>query len=288
MSTAAIAFLTFLGGSAVGAIGAAGVTAWHNSTERLRDRMVAAAEAFLVVLEEAQAALWAEREAAHELFEAKNEMSAYSARLNETASGHGQAAPRQPSAAASTSNVPASFQRALQMIQRLTEATAGQHNSLDTGRRAEVVLILKATEEAVRRAEDDLVDTPFAKQASGLREMLRQQSRAVTALQGRGDKTRAFIACVYRVHSAVARVALSFPATGSKLSEVASHAEAVKQPLTAAAAAINQAMIASSDPFDDAETVRLIKELNAAQEAFARAANLEIGKPRWPWKKYGD
>ncbi|HEV7564551.1 MAG TPA: hypothetical protein VGO31_01165 [Microbacteriaceae bacterium] len=74
MSTAAI-LLSFLGGSAVGAIGAAGVTAWHNATERLRDRMIAAAEAFLVAADEADDALWAEREAAHEVHEAHGEFA---------------------------------------------------------------------------------------------------------------------------------------------------------------------------------------------------------------------
>ena len=78
------------------------------------------------------------------------------------------------------------------MIQRLTEATVGQHNPLDTGRRAEVVLALEAAEEAVRRAEDDFVDTPLAALAPLLRELLRHQSRVVTALQGRGDKTNVF------------------------------------------------------------------------------------------------
>jgi hypothetical protein len=282
VSTAAIAFLTFLGGSAVGAIGAAGVTAWHNSTERLRDRMIAAAEAFLVAVEEAHAALWAEQESAHELFEANVEMSALAVRVQEVAGPAERAAPnpsRMP-------NALASHDRALLMIQRLTEATAGQHNALDTGRRAEVVLALEAAEEAVRRAEDDLVDTPLAALAPLLRESLRNQSRAVTALQGRGDKTRVLIACVHRVHGAVARVVLSFPAIGS-ISEVADHAEVVKGLFIDAAKAVNQAMMSEADPFSDAETARLVRELTTAREEFARAANLEIGKRRWPWKKYG-
>lgn len=282
MSTAAIAFLTFLGGSAVGAIGAAGVTAWHNSTERLRDRMIAAAEAFLVAVEEAQTALWAEQEAAHELLDANAEMNALSVRLQGVAATVEAAAPN-PSR---TPDALASHERALLMIQRLTEATVGQHNPLDTGRRAQVVLALEAAEEAVRRAEDDFVDTPLAALAPPLRESLRHQSRVVTALQGRGDKTRVLIACVYRVHGAVARVALSFPATES-LSEVADRAEVVKGLLIDASKAVNQAMMAKSDPFGDAEMARLIRELSTAREEFARAANLEIGKRRWPWKKYG-
>ena len=115
MSTAAIAFLTFLGGSAVGAIGAAGVTAWHNSTERLRDRMIAAAEAFLVAVEEAQTALWAEQESAHEVFEASVEMSALAVRLEEVAATVEPVAPnpsRMP-------NALASHDRALLMIRRV-------------------------------------------------------------------------------------------------------------------------------------------------------------------------
>lgn len=281
MSTAAIAFLTFLGGSAVGAIGAAGVTAWHNSTERLRDRMIASAEAFLVAVEEAQTALWAEREAAHELFEANNEMSAFSARLNDVDVAAEAVAPN-PS---QTPDAVASHHRALQMIQRVTEATVGQHNALDTGRRAEAVRALEVAEEAVRQAGDDLLGTPFAGLTPGLRELLRLQWRVLTALQGRGDRARVLLACVYSVHGAVARVALSFPATGSELSKVASHAEVVRRLLIDAQRAISQAMSAQSDPFGDAETARLIQELNTAQEDFARAANLAIGKRRSPWKK---
>lgn len=282
MSTAAIAFLTFLGGSAVGAIGAAGVTAWHNSTERLRDRMIAAAEAFLVAVEEAQTALWAVRESAHEVFEANDEMSALAVRLQYVA------APAEP-VAPNPSRMPdalASHDRAQLMIQRLTAATVGQHNALDTGRRAEVVLALEAAEEAVSRAENDSVDTPLAALAPLLRESLRHQWRLVTALQGRGDKTDVLIAGVHRVHGAVARVVLSFPSIGSP-SEVADRAEVVKGLLIDAAKAVNQAMIAKSDPFGDAETARLMREWTTACEAFARAANLEIGKRRWPWEKYG-
>lgn len=283
MSTAAIAFLTFLGGSAVGAIGAAGVTAWHNGTERLRDRMIAAAELFLVAVEEAQNALWAEREAAHELFEAASEMTDLSDQLAPAA------VPGQRGDAPDSSRPPAppaSYQQAMRSIQRLS--LDGQHNPLDTSRRAEAAVALGAAAEAVRRAEDDLADTPFADLATGLREWLRHQSRNVTALQSRGDKTRCLIGCVYRVHSAVARVGLSFPATESGLSEVADRADLVKALLSDAASAINQAMIAKSDPYGDPKTDRLLQELNVAQGEFARAANLEIGKRRWPWKKYGD
>jgi hypothetical protein len=281
VSTAAIAFLTFLGGSAVGAIGAAGVTAWHNSTERLRDRMIAAAETFLVTVDEAQTALWAEQDSAHEVFEANVEMSALAVRLQEVALPAESVAPN-PSR---MTNAQASHERALLMIQRVTEATVGQHNALDTGRRAEVVLALEAAEEAVRRAEDDLVDTPLAGLAPLLRESHRLQSRVVTALQGRGDSTRVLIACVHRVHGAVARVVLSFP-VGS-ISEVADRAEAVKGLFIDAAKAVNQAMMGKADPFNDAETARLSRELTTAREEFARAANREIGKRRWPWKKHG-
>jgi hypothetical protein len=282
VSTAAIAFLTFLGGSAVGAIGAAGVTAWHNSTERLRDRMTAAAEAFLVAVEEAQSALWAEREAAHEVSDVIVEMDALSVKMQGIA-------PTVEGTAANSSRTKqalASHTRALLMIQRLREATVGQHNPLDTGRRAEVVLSLEAAEEAVRQAEDDFVDTPLAELAPPLRELLRQQSRVVTALQGRGDKTQVFVASFYRVHGAVARVALSFPATES-VSKVADCADVVTGLLIGASSAVNQAMLEKSDPFGDAETTRLMRELITARKEFARAANLEIGKRRWRWKKYG-
>jgi len=96
----------------------------------------------------------------------------------------------------------------------------------------------------------------------------------------------AHIACVHRVHGAVARVVLSFPSIGS-LSEIADRAEVAKGLLIDAAKAVNQAMMSESDPFSDAETTRLIREFTTAREEFARAANLEIGKRRWPWKKYG-
>ena len=280
MSTAAIAFLTFLGGSAVGAIGAAGVTAWHNSTERLRERMIGAAEAFLVAVEEALSALWAEREATHELFDVSAEINALSVKMQGVTTGEVTDAN-----SSRTTHALASHARALRMIQRLTEATAGQHNPLDTGGRAQVVLTLEEAEEAVRQAEDDFVDTPLAALGPPLRESLRQQSRVVTALQGRGDKNRISIASVYRVHGAVARVALSFPATES-VSKVADSAEAITGLLIDALKAVNQAMIAKSDPFGDAETDRLIRELTTARKEFARAANLEIGKRRWG-RKYG-
>jgi hypothetical protein len=244
--------------------------------------MIAAAEAFLVAVEEAQTALWAEQEFAHEVFEANDEMSALAVTLQEVAAPAETVAPN-PSRMA---NALASHDRALLMLQRLTEVTIGQHNALDTGRRAEVVLALEAAEEAVRQAEDDFVDTPLAASAPPLRESLRHQSRFVTALQGRGDQNRVLIACLYRVHGAVARVVLSFPAIGS-LPEVADRAEVVKGLFVDAAKAVNQAMIAKSDPFGDAETARLIRELTTAREEFARAANLEIGKRRWPWKKFG-
>jgi hypothetical protein len=248
----------------------------------LRDRLIAAAEAFLVAVEEAQAALWAEQEFAHEVFEANVEMSALAVRRQEVT-------PPAETVAPNPSRMPdalASHDRALRMIQRLTEATVGQHNALDTARRAEVVRALEAAEEAVRRAEDDSVDTPLAALAPLLREQLRHQSRVVAALQGRGDQTRVLIACVHRVHGAVARVVLSFPAIGS-ISVVADRAELVKGLFIAAAKAVNQAMIERSDPFLDAETARLIRELTIAREEFARAANLEIGKRRSPWNKYG-
>jgi len=244
--------------------------------------MIAAAEAFLVAVEEAQTALWGEQESAHEVFEVKAEASALAVRVQEVATPAetaGQNLSRMP-------NALASHKRALLMIQRVSEATDGQHNALDTGRRAEVGLALEAAEEAVRHAEDDLVGTPLAPLAPLLRESLRNQSRAVTALQGRGDKNRVLIACIYRVHGAVARVVLSFPAVGS-VSEVADRAEVVKGLFIDAARAVNQATMAEADSFSDTETARLIRELTTAREEFARAANLEIGKQRWPWKKYG-
>jgi hypothetical protein len=244
--------------------------------------MIAAAEAFLVAVEEAQSALWAEREAAHEVFDVTVEMDALSVKMQGIA-------PTVEGTAANSSRTKqalASHARALLMIRRLSEATVGQHNPLDTGRRAEVVLTLEAAEEAMRRAEDDFVDTPLAALAPTLRKLLRQQSRVVTALQGRGDKTNVFFASIYRVHGAVARVALSFPATES-VSKVADRAEVVPGLLMDASRAVNQAMMQKSDPFGDAETTRLMREVTTARKEFARAANLEIGKRRWRWKKYG-
>ncbi|HEV7564550.1 MAG TPA: hypothetical protein VGO31_01160 [Microbacteriaceae bacterium] len=93
---------------------------------------------------------------------------------------------------------------------------------------------------------------------------------------------------VRRLHAAVARVELSFPATESGLSEVAERAAVVLGLLIDVPGAISKAMLANSDPFGDAETTRLVTECHIARREFARAANLEIGKRRWPWKKYGD
>ena len=118
-----------------------------------------------------------------------------------------------------------------------------------------------------------------------LRTTIRHQTRFLTALQGRGDAHPAFHAAIYRVHGAVAGVALSFPATESGLSEVAVEADAVKHLLLKAETAMGQAMIIESDPLFDAETLGLLQVSNDARDEFARRANLEIGRGRSWWSK---
>ena len=134
MSTASIV-LSFLGGSAVGAIGAAGVTAWHNSTERLRDRMVAAAEAFLVAVAEARSALWAVQMSAHELLDAKMTAEAYQVVAVERAEALDAELIGAP---------PDVHQRAFRMIRQVGEISDGQHNPLDRARRAEAERTIEA------------------------------------------------------------------------------------------------------------------------------------------------
>lgn len=269
--------LTFLGGSAVGAVGAAGVTAWHNSTERLRERMSASAESFLVAVEEVRSAMRVVSAAAWELVEAKDE----------AAEATGTILAFDVDAAAAGEQTLRLIQQTTRMIRRF-DSIVGQHNPLDTTRRAEAALLLEDAQNAVRALYEEPDSPLMTELAPVLREYVRTQARLVTALQGQGDTALLFTAALHRVHASEARVALNFPATGAELSEVAARADTLKQLVITAHAALHDSTRSDAKPGAEEERQRLMWELNGAQLHFALVANLEIGKRRWPWKKYGD
>jgi hypothetical protein len=279
VSTAAIAFLTFLGGTTVGAIAAA----WFTSAERARERMVDAADAFLVAVAEAREALWAITLAANELREAKDDMDAFLPVAKAAIEEFDQAW----AAGESTDAIPDAYKSALHMVARFTERPA-VISALDTQGRAEAALLLQAAQDTVLAMRDEKDNTALVKLGPVVRDVLRKQARFMTAIQGRTDTPPVLHAALYRVHAAVARVTLTFPAAGGQVSDVATKAETVKQSLLAAQAAMNSAMLQESDPLSDAEVVRNTQASNDAQIGFALSANREIAKWRWPWKKYGD
>lgn len=276
--SAATILVTFLGGSAVGAIGAAGVTAWHNSTERLRGRMIAAAEQLLLTTEQARAALWDASVAVHELIEAKDAAVAYAKAAEDEVKEFDRlwVEANEPDEA-----VPKIYERAMRALH--LEIAGGLHNPLDTSRRAEAAVALETAREIVRGLHEYDEDTPLSVIAHVLRETIRNQSRFMTALQGLGDTGQAARSAILQVHGAVGRVTLAFPASGDARSLVAERAEALNDGLIAVQTTTSDAMQAESDPMTDEGVVAATQAANEAQKAFALAANKEISRRRWPW-----
>lgn len=282
MSSATIVF-SFLGGSAVGAIGAASVTAWHNSAERLKSRMIESAEALLAAIGEVRETLQSVTLRNRELLEAKNEYQAFgesagkeaqeiSARLSEL----GQDQPAAPS----------SYTAALRLIGRFIE-TPGTPNPFDPASRAETQDLLVETERVRELLHEEVAKPPLDEFGSILRSTIRKAARFAHALLAIGDTAPAMVGKVNQANALVARVSLTFPGGSEQAPEIASHASALIDTHVAVHHAIIAAMIRESDPTQDEDVTKAWAAANLALSTFSLAANHEIARWRWPWKKYG-
>jgi hypothetical protein len=170
----------------------------------------------------------------------------------------------------------------MRLVQRLMEVSSGQANPLDVSRREEAVAIVDQAREVVRALDEDAGSPAVQQLAPLLRMTMRHQTRLITAMQRAGDTGDAARHKMRDVHAAVARVVLTFPPRVGEISEVAQRAEKVKQFLLSVDAAITTAARAERDPLSDADVKRSAQVSNDAEKEFARLANAEICKRRWP------
>lgn len=275
MDTASL-ILGFLGGSAVGAVATALITVSHQRRERLRDRMLQAAEAFLTAVERAQEALWQFIAAATELLESKNAAIAHAEMAKKQALDHHAAwvASGQPD-----EDVPEPFQRAIRIFD-VFEAADGVANPLDLERRDEAE---RATESARKAIQDLLVyegETALAPLAGVLRESIRKQSRFMTALKTLGDRAEGARESLQRVHSTVPRIVLLYPGNDEDHSEAAQEANTTKEALLDLFQQISGAMSRESSAWADEEVTAAMQRANDAVVAFSAAAS-KRARSRW-------